>query len=325
MRSRLSPYVAIARPEHWIKHVFILPGLLIAHLLDSSAEIDLLSITAGLSSACLLASANYVINEFLDAEFDRFHPTKKRRMAVVLSLRVRYVLLEYAVLLVVGLALASLVNTYFLWAAAVFAFMAVLYNVRPIRLKDRFVIDVLSESINNPLRLFFGWFMVTSATVPPTSIVLAFWFGGAFLMAAKRFSEYRYLVAEVPLTEVISYRKSFGRYSEATLVGSMFSYAMLCGFMISAFILIYRIEYFLTFPLLVTLFTYYVVFSFDRDSPAQAPEKLHKNGVLITTVSVLVASFVFLTFVDIPVLEAVLTSQAIEIEAIRDRLLEVIR
>lgn len=321
MYQRLYAYLVIARPDHWVKHVFILPGILIALILDPSSEFSILNIAMGILSACFIASANYVINEYLDAESDKFHPTKKDRMAVVHSLSARYVYLEYFLLISLGLALASYINVYFLGVASLFVIMAVLYNVRPFRLKDRFLLDVLSESLNNPLRLLLGWFMVTSVTMPPTSLLLSYWFGGAFLMAAKRFSEYRHLAAEVPLATLVSYRKSFGSYSEASLVGSMFCYALLCGFLISTFILKYRIEYFLTLPFLVTLFTYYVVLSFERDSAAQAPEKLHKNIFLVTTMFLLFMSFVLLTYVNIPFLDTVLMSHAIELDAIKRQLM----
>lgn len=321
MHQRLYSYLVIARPDHWVKHVFILPGILIALILDPSSEFNILSISVGTLSACFIASANYVINEYLDAESDKFHPTKKDRMAVIHSLSASYVYLEYFLLISLGLALASYVNVYFLGVASLFAIMAVLYNVRPFRLKDRFLLDVLSESLNNPLRLLLGWFMVTSVTVPPSSLLLSYWFGGAFLMAAKRFSEYRHLISETPLATLVSYRKSFGSYSEASLVGSMFCYALLCGFLISAFILKYRVEYFLTLPFLVTLFTYYVVLSFERDSAAQAPEKLYRNIFLITIMFLLFMSFVLLTYIDIPFLDTVLMSHAIDLDAIKHQLM----
>ncbi len=40
------------------------------------------SILMSFFATCLIASANYVINEWLDAEFDQFHPTKKVRPVV---------------------------------------------------------------------------------------------------------------------------------------------------------------------------------------------------------------------------------------------------
>ncbi len=40
--------------------------------------------------------------------------------------------------------------------------MGVLYNVKPFRTKDIAYLDVLSESINNAIRLLLGWFFVTA-------------------------------------------------------------------------------------------------------------------------------------------------------------------
>ena len=71
--------------------------------------------------------------------------------------------------------------------------MGIIYNVRPIRSKDRIYLDVLSESINNPLRLLLGWSAVLAGMLPPSSILMAYWMGGAFLMAVKRYAEYRFI------------------------------------------------------------------------------------------------------------------------------------
>ena len=76
----MKKYIRIARPDHWIKQLFVFPGCLFALLLSqktgNAAEI-LLTVLLGFLSTCFIASANYVINEWLDAEFDKYHPTKK--------------------------------------------------------------------------------------------------------------------------------------------------------------------------------------------------------------------------------------------------------
>ena len=75
-----NPYIKIARPDHWIKQLFIIPGILIAvFLLQDVVFSNLyLNIIFGFLGTCFIASANYVINEYLDAEFDKYHPTKKK-------------------------------------------------------------------------------------------------------------------------------------------------------------------------------------------------------------------------------------------------------
>jgi 4-hydroxybenzoate polyprenyltransferase len=77
----LEAHFQIARVDHWVKNVFVLPGIVVALALDRTAvQLSLLpTIVLGLLSTCLVASSNYVINEVLDAPSDRSHPTKCHR------------------------------------------------------------------------------------------------------------------------------------------------------------------------------------------------------------------------------------------------------
>ena len=90
-----------------------------------------------------------------------------------------------------GLAIAFTLNGYFGMTAAVFLLSGLLYNIHPIRIKEFPYIDVLSEALNNALRLLLGWFTLITNMAPPLSLVLAYWMVGAFFMATKRFAEYR--------------------------------------------------------------------------------------------------------------------------------------
>ena len=45
--------------------------------------------------------------------------------------------------------------------------MGLAYNVPPVRLKEWPYLDVLSESVNNPLRLALGWFALIPDRFPP--------------------------------------------------------------------------------------------------------------------------------------------------------------
>jgi 4-hydroxybenzoate polyprenyltransferase len=217
----MKNYIKIARPDHWVKNAFILPGVAIAILLtDFTFSYDVIvKFILGFFSTCFIASANYVINEWLDAEFDKYHPTKKYRPVVSENMKLSYVLVEYALLIVLGMALAFCVNRLFAYMEIWLLIMGVLYNVKPVRTKDIPYLDVLSESINNMIRLLLGWFIITSAYQPPISILIGYWFAGAFLMATKRFAEYR-MIGDPSVAGL--YRKSFAYYTETSLLVSSF-------------------------------------------------------------------------------------------------------
>lgn len=301
-KASVKNYIKIARVDHWVKNVFIIPGLLLALIL---CDINwggfslILKFLAGFMATCFIASANYVINEWLDAEFDRYHPTKKFRPVVTSNMKLSWVMVEYAICIVLGLGLSLLVNKAFLLTQIWLLIMGVLYNVKPFRTKDIVYLDVLSESVNNMIRLLLGWFIVCDSYYPPSSIMVGYWMGGAFLMAIKRYAEYRMI--NDPQRAGL-YRKSFIRYTESKLLCSAFFYAMCSTFLVGIFLLKYRIEYIVAMPVLFALFCYYLYIAYKPDSAVQKPEKLFREKKLMLLVAVLAVLFVILTVVDIPVI-----------------------
>lgn len=298
-------YLRIARLEHMTKHVFILPGIMLAYLLragdlDHSVASLATAAVIGLVSAILVASANYTINEWLDREFDKFHPKKSQRAAVQREMSPNIVFLQYICLAFTGVGLAFLVNPLFVTSAILLLVSGIIYNVQPLRSKDRIYTDVLTESINNPIRLLMGWAIVDGSSLPPISLVLAFWFGGSFLMNSKRLAEFRDIVASDGKETLALYRKSFGAYSEASLSVANLVYALSCAFFIAIFLIKYRIEYVLVFPCIVCLFAVYYRLALTTDSAARSPEKLYRAKTLILVTLLTVAIFLLATFVDIP-------------------------
>lgn len=306
--SVVMAYLAMARLDHSTKQIFIIPGIMLAYLLRGVHTGSLgISIGLGLMTAICVASANYVINEWLDREFDKFHPTKVGRSAVQHQLDESIVLIEWAALLVVGLACAFANSRSMFMFASMFAIQGIVYNVPPFRTKDRAYLDVISESINNPLRLLIGWAMVDPTTLPPSSVILMYWAGGAFLMAAKRFSEFREIVASHGRELLERYRASFASYSERSLAVSCLVYALYSVFFLAVFLIKYRIEYILTVPVVIALFAKYLFLSMEAGSTSQKPEKLFRERGLIVLVALLAAVFLATTFINIPELEGLTT------------------
>ena len=97
----ISAYIALARPGHWIKNILVFVPLVYAHRLTDSGL--LLSVFLCFVSFCLMSSAVYMINDILDAPYDRMHPSKRMR-----PIAAGLVTPRAAALLAVVLAAASL-------------------------------------------------------------------------------------------------------------------------------------------------------------------------------------------------------------------------
>ena len=157
--------------------------------------------------------------------------------------------------------------------------------------------DVLSESVNNPIRFILGWLVFAPMIFPPISILVAYWMGGAFLMACKRYSEYRFINNP---EQAGLYRKSFKTYSENSLLISIFFYALTATFFLGIFLIKHRIELLLTFPLFALMFSWYLRIALRTDSTAQRPEKLYTNKYFMIFLILFGIFISALLFVDIP-------------------------
>ncbi len=309
----MKKYLKIARIDHWIKQLFILPGLVVAVLITDVvwSDLNMLKFLFGFLGTCFIASANYVINEWLDAPYDKYHPTKKNRPVVTENMSFKWVMVEYVAFIILGLFFSWLVNKLFLITVIVLLIMGFLYNVKPFRTKDIPFIDVLSESVNNMLRFMMGWFIATGDSIPPSSVLIGYWMAGAFLMATKRFAEFRMIGDK---QQAGLYRRSFKFYTEKSLLASSLFYALISTFCLGVFMIKYRIEYLIATPWLFVLFAYYLSMSLDNDSAVQKPEKLYKEKRLMLLVLIFVVIVLLCSFVDMEFLHKLTSNALIHVE-----------
>lgn len=308
-RPTLRGHLAIARFDHWIKNIFVLPGVVIAMMADPSRDWRTIVVPAvvGLLSVGFIASANYVINELLDAAFDRLHPTKRDRPIPRGEVNVAVAYWQYLFLLVLGIFLGSLVSMPFMWTVAGLAAMGIVYNVRPIRSKEIAYVDVLSEAINNPIRMLAGWYIVDPPAFPPASLLLSYWMVGCYFMGLKRFAELRNINDRAT---AIAYRRSFRHYDATRLLVSINFYAAAAMLFFGAFAMRYRLELILAFPLVALVMAVYFAIAFKPDSAAESPEKLYREPALVVSVLLCGAVMSVLCFVRIPVLHDVFAPTA---------------
>lgn len=302
-RGTIRDYISVMRPDHWLKNLFIFFGSGVAWVL-LGLPIDtkniLLTIYC-LVPACLVASANYILNEILDAPFDRLHPTKHARSVAAGTAKESVLWLLMVLLLVVAFAISwPVFNVSYLVSLLLLFISGLVYNVRPLRLKDRAFLDVIAESFNNPIRLWLGWYAIAPATsFPPLSIVLAWWMFGALLMTGKRYAEYKFI--DDPERSG-SYRKSFKTYTEKSLLIAMVTYANLFCFCAGTAVAVYRPNLVFAFPLVVAAVIAYFNTAISVQGAKLEPEELLKNPVMIicTVLALAFTLFLLLTPLDLP-------------------------
>ncbi len=299
--SAILGYIQIARIDHWVKNVFVLPGVVVALSADRArlASWSWISFALGMLAVCLIASSNYVLNEILDAHSDLAHPTKRNRPVPAGRVNVALAYVEWIALMAAGLVLGLYISKLFVLTLLALWIMGCVYNVPPLRTKDLPYVDVLSEAVNNPLRMLAGWYLTGCTLIPPASLLLSYWMVGCYFMAIKRFAEFRDIGDH---RQSASYRKSFAFYNEQRLLVAIMFYGSISMLFFGAFIMRYRVELILAFPLVALVMAQYLSLAFKPDSSVQRPEGLYREPALMAAVIACMAAMVILLFVNLPIL-----------------------
>ena len=303
LRDRVRAHVAIMRLDHSIKNLFVLPGIVVP-LSFLPGHLDrrfLFRVALAMLSVTLVVLSNYVINEVLDAPFDRLDPNKRNKPAAVGLVVTPIAYLQWLALMAAGVGLGLLISPRFAFTTVALWFLGCVYNFPPLRTKDVPYLDVLTEAVNNPLRMLLGWYAVTSALVPPASLLLAYWMISCYFMALKRFSEF---------SETRDRTRSgadrgllFRHYTPESLLVSVLLYGLSSMLFLGVFIIRYRIELILAYPLVALAMAVYWKVSFKAGPALQNPEKLYREPLLMTALSAAALFLVLLLFVRIPQLE----------------------
>ncbi len=126
--------------------------------------------------------------------------------------------------------------------------MGCIYNIPPIRSKDLPYFDVLSESINNPLRMLAGWYMTGTTAFAP-DVAARELLDGRLLLHGASSATPSTARSAIP-SRAATYRKSFAYYTPERLLVSIMFYASAAMLFLGAFVMRYRLELILAFPLI---------------------------------------------------------------------------
>ena len=309
IKKKLPALLKICRPEYFVKQIFCVAGIIIAFLLAPKNIFNLSIVFLAFISAILSSSANYVINEWCDRVTDSFHPTKKFRPIPSGLLNKLEVFILY-----IFLCISPLFISIFLIKSKVISFLiililinGILYNKKPIRLKDKVFLDVFSESINNPLRFSIGW-ISSSYAYPPISLIIGIWLIGYFLMNCKRICEIRDWNSSEG--EIGDYRISLSKYTFNKLVLVSFIAALSAITSITVFLTIYRIELCLITPFIILSMAQYLRIALSSNSKViiSNPSYILKDKLIFFSLLIVLILGPLALMVDIPLLQNILSS-----------------
>lgn len=196
------------RPHQWVKNLFVVAPLVFAQeLLNLHAALRAL---AGFAVFSLVASAVYVMNDLLDVEADRHHPTKKLRPIASGKVSIPAARGLLAGLLVVGGIGGIALGLAFLGTVAAYFAKDLGYSFG---LKKVAYLDVLLIALGFELRVLAGAF---AAEVPASVylLVVTFFFA-VFLGLGKRLHELAHAGEEKAT------RSSLRAYDPRVVTGAM--------------------------------------------------------------------------------------------------------
>ena len=185
--------------------------------------------------------------------------------------------------------------------------MGCVYNIPPVRSKDLPYVDVLSEAINNPIRMLAGWFIVTDSTIAPSSLLLSYWMIGCYFMALKRYAEFRN-INDPRARRRIESRSPISRANACSSRSCSTARRRCCFF--GAFCMRYRLELILAFPAIALVMALYLSVAMKDNSAAQNPERLYREPALMAAVVGGVAGDHCSARVDLPVMQRIFTPTA---------------
>ena len=181
--AHVSAIVRLLRPRQWVKNVFVCAGMLFGGQWHDPRLLVTLALTFGAFS--LMGSSVYVLNDYLDRESDRNHPTKRNRPLVSGAVAVPHGFAAAAVCFGLSVIAAGLADIRVLCIVMLYLLINVAYSLR---LKHQPVIDVFCISSGFMLRILAGTWGIR---IPPSGwLILTGMFITLFLGFGKRRAEW---------------------------------------------------------------------------------------------------------------------------------------
>lgn len=178
-------YLKLIRPWHWLKNFFVFVPIFFAREFFIWEKISLVS--WAFAAFCCLASCVYIINDLVDRNKDREHPTKKFRPLASGQVSVLGALSLFFILLVITILIVGFK------APAVWPILTIYFILNlaySFYLKNVVVADILTIALFYLLRILAGG-MVADIFISRW-LILCVIFLALFIIIGKRHAEFSY-------------------------------------------------------------------------------------------------------------------------------------
>ena len=183
---RATAWLKAIRVKQWIKNLLVFVPLIAAHKVADPKL--LLNAIIAFGAFAAASSSVYLLNDLLDLEADRRHPTKKNRPFAAGHIASLWGIAASATLLISSFLIALQLPLHFMGLLALYLTLTLLYSFR---LKRVVLLDVFLLATLYTIRIFAG---AAAIAVPVSSWLTAFaLFFFLSLAMVKRFTELRRL------------------------------------------------------------------------------------------------------------------------------------
>lgn len=178
----LKNYIRTARPEHYVKNLFVFAAIIFSGELFNLSL--LLDASISFVSFCFVSSAVYYFNDIFDKGYDHEHPEKSQRPIAAGAISIPNAWVVSILLLMIALLLAWWVNMGVVLIVFIYWLLNLIYSYR---LKDVVLLDILIIAAGFILRILAGG---KAVSVPVSDwLLLCVGLLALFLALAKRRGE----------------------------------------------------------------------------------------------------------------------------------------
>jgi len=149
--NRLGSLIRSLRPYQWVKNLLVFVPAFTSHKVIHEAT--MLQSLLAFVAFCLCASGTYVVNDLLDLQEDRAHPTKKLRPLAAGEVSIGVGILIAAFCFIAGLGVALSTGRALPALLLLYIGLTLVYSAR---IKRLFLVDVLTLAILYTMRIIAG-------------------------------------------------------------------------------------------------------------------------------------------------------------------------